>query len=124
MVYTDKQLRRMCEEFRDGILGDKDSYLMCHVVSYPLQGFLASCGIECEITVGDIGFANHVWITLADGRIIDPTIDQYSQYDWCPKVKVYVGRELPFYQRVLDENDPIWTGADFYERAEYIASKL
>ena len=117
----DSELLRVAEEFRDGILDGQSSYLMCHVVSYPLQGFLQMLGVKSEVTVGDIGFANHVWLTLDDGRILDPTIDQYSQYEWCPKVKVYLGKELPFYQAILDEDDPIWTGATWHERMELLS---
>ena len=117
----DSELLRVAEEFRDGILDGQSSYMMCHVVSYPLQGFLQTLGVKSEVTVGDIGFANHVWLTLDDGRILDPTIDQYSQYDWCPKVKVYLGKELPFYQAIVDEDDPIWTGATWHERMELLS---
>ena len=116
----DTELIKFAEEFRDGLLGGRSSHLMCHVVSYPLSGLLNASGVECEIAVGDIGFCNHVWIKLADGRILDPTIDQFSQYDWCPPGKIYLGERLPFVIEVLDENDPIWMGADWHERSAYL----
>lgn len=110
---SDEELVQVVEDFRDGILEGQSSYLMCHVVAYPLQGFLSMHGVESEVTTGDIGFGNHVWLTLADGRVLDPTIDQFAQYSWCPKGKVYLGEQLPFYQGILDEDDPIWTGEDY-----------
>lgn len=78
---TDKQIRRLVRNFTLGILENHSSKDMCFVVCNPLQAYLQFSGIDCELTEGTIEYASekwhHYWITTKDGRIIDPTADQF-----------------------------------------------
>ena len=60
---------------------------MCAVVCYPLSGYLSMIGIEAAIEEVDLQYSNHVFLRLADGRILDPTADQFNG----PKVYLGVG---------------------------------
>lgn len=82
-------------EFRKGLLGSRDSMGMCAVVCRPLAGFLNALGISCECEEIDLvsvdgAVTNHVWIKLADGRYLDPTVDQFGY-----KKPVYLGKRPP-----------------------------
>lgn len=93
---TDKKLLLIVKEFRHGILGRKESDYKCFMVCAPLQGYLkAFHGLETELVEGYYkvetkpGFVlrpHHVWLKLSDGRIIDPTRDQFGYPE-----KVYIG---------------------------------
>lgn len=78
---TDKQIIIVAKGFTKGLLGNTASLNMCFDVCYPLSGYLNFAGIPCELTKGEIlydgGKWHHYWITLSDGRIIDPTADQF-----------------------------------------------
>lgn len=91
---TDADLLECATGFRDGILDGSASYLMCAAVSWPLAGFLRFSGVDCDTEARDIegyGAANHTWIRLADGRVLDPTADQFDDLDLPP---VYLGKPI------------------------------
>lgn len=69
--------------------------MQCAVVSYPLSGYLRFLGIENKIVEGSRG---HVWIELADGRIIDATADQFNGR-WLKFPKVYIGPLPEWHQK-------------------------
>jgi len=76
---TDKELIRTCKLFTKGILDGKPTTDMCYVVCSPLVAYLSCCGVESTLTEGELqGKYHHFWITLKDGRIIDPTADQFG----------------------------------------------
>lgn len=77
---TDRQLLRFAAAFREGILDGGPSRLMCAAVSWPLAGLLRCNGVKCETVEGEVGDCNHIWIRLADGRVLDPTADQFGDY--------------------------------------------
>lgn len=81
---TDGELIDFASEFRSGILGDDPSAMMCAAVSWPLAAFLRCHGVDCDtptsIVQTDYGQCNHVWIRLSDGRVLDPTADQFGNY--------------------------------------------
>lgn len=78
---TDADLIECATEFREGMLGEGASTMMCAAVCWPLAGFLRFSGVDCETEdreIADEGYpANHVWLRLADGRVLDPTADQF-----------------------------------------------
>jgi hypothetical protein len=84
IAMTDKQLIKFVTAFRKGNLGKrKDSGSMCFAVCAPLQSLLALSGVETELTEGTVDLfegasTNHFWLTLPDGRVLDPTADQYG----------------------------------------------
>jgi hypothetical protein len=81
---TDKALIRFAKEFRDGLLAGRASDRMCGVVCWPLAALLRVNGVDCEAEGiewsmdGEAEARNHWFIQLADGRILDPTADQFG----------------------------------------------
>lgn len=92
-----KGLRRTVTEFRKGILGSRDSDLMCLAVCSPLQGYLKCLGIETNLVCGTFLGVEHYWLTLTDGTIIDPTQDQFASALF-PMPKVYIGPRTECYR--------------------------
>lgn len=84
---TTRQLKRFVTEFREGVLAGRGPYMMCFAVCAPLQGFLSvCCGIKTELREAWFNECNHCWLELPDGRIIDPTADQFGMEP------VYIGK--------------------------------
>lgn len=75
---TDAELIEFASEFREGILGGRDSAWMCAAVCMPLVTLLGLHGIKAELMESETEICNHVWIRLADGRTLDPTGDQFG----------------------------------------------
>lgn len=96
MSMTDKKLLRITKSFRHGLLGRKDSDFQCFVVSAPLEAFLRhEYKFDTKLISGEVRVQSkpgrfmpleHFWLELPDGRILDPTHDQFG-YD----EKVYLG---------------------------------
>ena len=87
------ELLSFVEEFRDGVLGERSSDMMCFAVSAPLQAMLSFTGVETEMMEGfyDDGDRNHVWLQCEDGTVIDATADQFDG------PKVYIGPSTELY---------------------------
>ena len=104
---TDKKLLRIVTSFRHGILGRKESDFMCLAVCAPLQTFLlVAHDLRTEIVSGWVNVrtrqdrffeAEHFWLELPDGRIIDPTHDQFGY-----EPKIYIGPLKDNY-RIVDQ---------------------
>lgn len=75
---SERELRRVVTEFRDGILCGRPSEGMCFAVCAALQGYLDMFGLDTEMVEANFAEINHVWLRLPDGRIIDPTADQFG----------------------------------------------
>ena len=88
--WTDEQIIEFAEEFRHGILDGGNPQMMCAMVCLPLAGLLSFYGIECEIVEVDLGDCNHVFLRLRDGRVLDPTADQFTDRG-CTWPPVYLG---------------------------------
>lgn len=95
---TDEELIKFASEFRAGILDGRPSFMMCAAVCLPLSSLLEMHGVKNEVVeiqlgdLGDVQCANHVYLRLADGRILDPTADQFNDANpqqWPP---VYLGK--------------------------------
>jgi hypothetical protein len=98
---TDRQLLRFAASFRRGILGrGKSSRAMCFAVAAPLESLLLMCGVEVRLVKGLVGDWEHYWLELGDGRILDPTADQFSM------APVYLG-PLPswYYQPIGGQHE-------------------
>lgn len=76
---TDEELIEFATEFREGILDGRQSARMCAMVCWPLVTLLNMHGVACEAIESAFDDGNHVWIKLADGRVLDPTADQFGQ---------------------------------------------
>lgn len=90
-MMTDKQLVRFAAQFRKGMLGKESSHRRCAMVSWPLASLLSASGVECRTVEGDLGFCNHVWIELEDGRVLDATLDQFNDPPGFVWPAVYLG---------------------------------
>ena len=83
---TDRRLVSVARAFRHVILGRGlgrgPSRLMCFAVCLPLQGYLSVIGFETTLVEATLkhkhGKMNHFWLELPDGRILDPTADQFG----------------------------------------------
>lgn len=79
---TDTEIIKIAKGFTKGILNGKNTVDMCYMVCSPLVSYLSACGIECALTEGEINHCenklHHFWITLSNGKIIDPTADQFG----------------------------------------------
>jgi hypothetical protein len=91
-------LHRLVSAFRRGILGKRESEMMCAVVCYPLHGYLSMLGYETEVVESDFGTTNHVWLQLPCGCVIDPTYDQFSG-PTLKLPKVFIGPVPDTYKR-------------------------
>ena len=92
---SDEELMRITKDFRDGILRGRPSVMMCAAVSWALEGFLNSIyDLNCKSVEGDLGHCNHVWIELQDGRVLDPTADQFNEMFRHDFAEVYLGPPL------------------------------
>lgn len=91
-------LRRLVTGFRRGILARRRSNGYCWAVSASLEGYLSFLGHDCELTEGRIGDYAHFWITLSDGRIVDPTADQFATPKGVKMPKVYIGAKPRWYR--------------------------
>jgi hypothetical protein len=84
----DRQLLEFAFSFREGALDGRSSASMCAAVCWPLAALLRHEGVQCETFESDLSeelglpFANHVWIKLADGRVLDPTADQFNRWGY------------------------------------------
>jgi hypothetical protein len=90
---TDHDILQFAKDFRAAILGDGDSAWMCAAISGPLCAALNVQGVYCHLVESDLGECNHVFIQLDDGRVLDPTADQFN---WCSRVPlpgVYLGEK-------------------------------
>jgi hypothetical protein len=94
-------LERIVSEFRQGILDADSSESKCYMVCAPLAGYLRCVGFEVKLVKGRIDGedfeAGHFWLELPDGRIIDPTADQFSS-ESRPMPAVYIGPQPKWYQ--------------------------
>lgn len=102
---TDPELIDFAIEFRKGILDGRASWGMCFAVSAPLATLLRLHGVDGELEESAVGVSNHFWIRLADGRVLDPTADQFDEalppVYLGPPTKIHMG-QVP-YIRMLRE---------------------
>ena len=108
-LFTDAELIDVCRDFRHGMIGEGtpgDGF--CAMVSWPLAAYLrACCGINADCVQTDLKdhptaqCYEHVWIRLADGRVLDPTFDQFCSEE---PVDIYLGAATEFH--ITPESTP------------------
>lgn len=95
---TDDGLIAFAREFREGILEGRESTRMCFMVCFPLEGLLNAADVDCRMIHGNVEGWDHVWLELADGRILDPTADQFPNVsDGEPMPPVFLGMRPTWY---------------------------
>lgn len=107
---TDAELIEFASEFREGILDGTPSAMMCGMICEPLVTLLNMIGVPCSIAKTNAirtsyGSCNHVWIYLADGRVLDPAADQFND-EGLALPPVYLGRKVRRLHRVAREATP------------------
>ncbi len=97
---TAAEIKKIAQGFTKGLLGNKSTVDKCFMVCSPLSAYLSFCGIECTLTEGIINHCeaelHHYWITLSDGRIIDPTADQFGL------LNIWAAKQPSYYKAILD----------------------
>ena len=74
---------------------------MCAAISGPLWAALSVMGLSTRLMESDLGECNHVFIELNDGRVLDPTADQFN---WCSSYQfpeVYVGQITTIHENAV-----------------------
>jgi hypothetical protein len=95
---TNAELVKYAQDFRDGMLKGKDSEGWCYAVSRPLESLLrVGSRIESTLTKGSVAGAPHYWLTLDDGRILDPTADQFKKPKGSTMPPVFLGERPSWY---------------------------
>lgn len=100
---NDKQLIKFSKDFTKSILeiNDGKSQNMCFAVCSPLSSLISMFGItneltECEIHI-DSEIYVHVYLLLKDGRILDPTADQFNDLLNTEMPLIYLGEKPKYY---------------------------
>lgn len=96
---TDGELVTFAAEFRAGVLEGRASSLACFMVCAPLSSLLELHGVRNQVVEGDLGDVNHCWIALADGRVLDPTGDQFNRPGRQSLPAVYLGPPIDIHRR-------------------------
>jgi hypothetical protein len=90
---TDEELIDAAKGFREGIMGKRtDPSRMCFMIAAPLEGWLAWMGLKVRLVETQLEWINHVFIELPDGRVLDPTADQFDELKATP---IYLGKPHP-----------------------------
>ncbi len=87
-----RELKQVCSGFRRGLIKKREGDMMCAIVCYPLSGYLSILGERTEIVEVSLRYSNHVFLRLSDGRVLDPTADQFGG------PKVYIGPPLWYHE--------------------------
>lgn len=96
----DTIILRAAEGFREGILNGRLSKGFCLAICLPLWAWLKSLGGQKRARLVELHFyyldrygndetTNHFLIELEDGRVLDPTADQFERSPKFPKI--YLG---------------------------------
>lgn len=98
---SDKELVKICTQFRYGVIGRKPSKGKCYMITAPLQSYLYFLKIESKliegfVTIGE-NITNHYWMELPDNRILDATADQFNEFKNIEMPKVYLGEKPEWY---------------------------
>lgn len=91
--------------FRRAALQGSSSSRMCAALSAPLYAALRLLGVECGLEESHLQQCNHVFLRLADGRVLDVTADQFTMGGNDAFAAVYLGP-----RRGIHLNATAWPG--------------
>lgn len=116
----DAEIRKIAKGFVKGLLDGRSTVDMCYMVCSPLAAYLSFCKVDCTLTEGEVNGYHHFWITLADGKIIDPTADQFSF------LNIWVRKQPSYYKMYTakDHNDKITEAVVKFNRGKELEIKL
>jgi hypothetical protein len=87
---SDVEIRQYARSFTKGLLGDRETDMMCFMVSAPMVGYLNAIGIKCDCVEGETAGQHHCWVQFPDGRIIDATAKQFGLKNvWLQHSKIH-----------------------------------
>lgn len=89
---------RYATEFREAVLLGSSSARMCVALAAPLAAAFGVLGLRAQLHESDLGHCNHVFIRLEDGRVLDPTADQFNDNSAEALPGVYLGHEARIHQ--------------------------
>ena len=96
MSLTDTDILTIALEFREAMASPIDGVTArCAMICWPLAGYLDFLGLAVETKDTTVGHWNHVWLLLPDGRVLDPTADQFD----ATLPPVYLGAKLAMHRR-------------------------
>lgn len=105
----DSELLQYAKEFRAAIIGEASSSRWCAAISAPLCAALNAIGVKAGLLETDLGECNHVFLVLEDGRVLDPTADQFN---WISKNElpgVYLGAQSIIHDGGRQYDFELWT---------------
>lgn len=104
-IANDRELLRVARAARERITLGSAAQGWCIAVCVPLAVYLTRRGVPAIDVHGGVGDWQHVWIALADGRILDPTADQFNRPGATKMPQIYLGPILPHYEVPRAEYD-------------------
>lgn len=104
-IQGDRELLRIASAARERITLGGPSSGYCAVVCVPLATYLTRRGLIAEDVHGAVGEWQHSWISLGDGRILDPTADQFNRQG-ARMPPIYLGTRPAHYQQPDGDKRP------------------
>ncbi len=100
-VADDRELLRVARAARERITLGASSGGYCAVVCVPLAAYLSRRGLGAVAVEGGVGGGwQHSWVQLPDGRILDPTGDQFNRQPWAKRLpQIYLGPKPDYYEQ-------------------------
>src|SRR4051812_603264 len=97
-VAGDRDLLRIARAVRERITLGGPSGGYCAAVCVPLAVYLGHRGVTAVDVHGAVGAWQHTWVALGDGRILDPTADQFNRAGATRMPPVYLGLRPAHYE--------------------------
>lgn len=83
---------------RAAVIADSSSAMLCMAITAPLHSALQRLGVKTLITASELDTCNHLFLTLDDGQVLDPTADQFNTPGSPRYPPVYLGPMLDIHR--------------------------
>lgn len=97
-IRDDRELRRIARIAREHITLGAHPQGYCIAICVPLATYLTRRGVIAMDVHGGVGDWQHTWIALSDGRILDPTADQFNRPGAARMPAIYLGARPAHYE--------------------------